>query len=154
METKLVNVYEYPRFFDFAIETIFCEWGDGDINHLNKKKEKLKNSKNKNCYVLVVDNTPVGCFVICKNDIKGHPEFNPNLACVCIAKEYRGKGYANLLLEMANETFLKLDIKKAYLKTTLNGFYEKFGWVFVKKIKVENNTEKIYCKNFQGGARC
>ena len=148
MIKKLINVNENPEFFDFAIETIFSEWGDGNIDHLNKKKEKLKNAPNQNCYVLLIDNVPVGCFVVCENDIKGYPDFNPNLACVCIAKQYRGKGYANYLLTMANEIFLKLNIKEAYLKTTLNNFYEKFGWSFVKNIVVENNVEKLYHKKF------
>ena len=100
-------------------------------------------------YVLKVNSTPVGCCVICKNDIKGYPKLNPNLACVCVDKQFRGKGYSVLLMEKANEIFRSLNLKKAYLKTNLNNFYDKFGWEYVKDIKIKGQVEKLYVKNFK-----
>ncbi len=149
MKIELLNARENLDLFNFAIETIFEEWGDGNIENLNKKKETIKNDQSKNCFVLVIDDIKVGCFVICENDIKGHPEYNPNLACVCIAKEFRGKGYSKNLLNKANETFCNLKIKKAYLKTNLNNFYEKFGWRYMKDIIIDGCTEKLYFQNFK-----
>ena len=73
MKIKIFDVNKKTEFFDFAIETIFAEWGDGNVEHLNHKKEKLKSDTSQNCYVLVINDTPVGCFVICENDIKGYP---------------------------------------------------------------------------------
>ena len=65
------------------------------------KKQKLKTNDLGKCFVLIVNNVPVGCFVICDNDIKGYPDYNPNLACVCIARQYRGLGYSKILLNIA-----------------------------------------------------
>ena len=41
-----------------------------------------------------------------------------------------------------------LKIKKAYLKTKLNNYYDKFGWQYVKDINVDGELEKLYCKLF------
>ena len=86
--------------------------------------------------------------MICKNDIKGYPEYNPNLACVCIAKEFRKQGYSKILMQYANSVIENMQIKKAYLKTDLTNFYEKFGWKFLKEIKIDDKFEKIYKKKF------
>jgi len=141
---QFYKVSPQSKYFDFAVELIFNEWGDGNVEHLKLKKEKLKADTNTICYVLEIENTPVGTFLICTNDIKGYPEFNPNLACVCIAPKFRGKGYSTILMNKSNEVFKQHNIKKAYLKTTLTNFYEKFGWKFVKNIIVDENNEKLY----------
>ena len=148
MNIKLENINEHPEFFDFAIETIFAEWGDNNIEHLNKKKEKLRNQPNQNCYVLVIDNNPIGCFVIRDGDINGHPELSPNLACVCIDKQHRGKGYSKVLMKEAIKAFKLLGVKKAYLKTTLVNFYEKFGWEYLKEMVIDGTRERIYTAEF------
>lgn len=135
--------------FDFALNLIFDEWGDGNKEHLKAKKQSLKEDKITKCYVLILNSTPVGCFVICENDLKGYPEYNPNLACVCVDKNFRGKGYSKILMQKSNEMFRKLNIKTAYLKTNLINFYEKFGWVYVKNIKIDGEDEKLYVQNFE-----
>ena len=117
---ELVEAVVGSEYFDFALNLIFDEWGDGDLEHLKKKKESLRKDETKKCYVLEIDSRPVGCFVICENDIDGHPEYNPNLACVCIDKKFRGQGYSRILMEESNKVFKKLNIKKAYLKTDLD----------------------------------
>lgn len=148
MATKLVKTSFGTKYFDFAMKTIFDEWGDGNLRHLEEKKEKVKNDRDSKCFVMTQNDKPIGCFVICKNDIKGYPEYNPNLACVCIAKEFRKQGYSKLLMQYANSVIENMQIKKAYLKTDLTNFYEKFGWKFLKEIKIDDKFEKIYAKEF------
>lgn len=146
---ELIDTRNNDDLFNFAIDIIFKEWGDGDLAHLVAKKQNLKNDDTRKCFVLVVDDTPIGCFVICENDIKGYPEYNPNLACVCIAEQFRGQGYSKIMLNKANEEFRNLNIKKAYLKTNLNNFYDKFGWIYEKDINVDNCIEKLYYQYFE-----
>ena len=148
MNIKLIEAIYKSKYFDFACELIFAEWGDRNLDNLNAKKEKLKSDTTSKCYVLEINDTPVGCFVVRNNDIKGFEHYNPNLACVCIKKEYRGHGYSNILMEQADLTFKKLDIKKAYLKTDLNNFYEKFGWEYLQDAVIDGKKEKLYKKDF------
>ena len=58
-----------------------------------------------------------------------------------VKKEYRGNGYSRIL----NDAILKeakiRGIKRLYLKTTLDNYYEKFG---AKYLETLANNEKIY----------
>ena len=145
---KFYKINEDSKYFDFAIELIFSEWGDGDKTHLEKKKQIAKNDKLTHCYVLEVDGKPVGAFIICVNDIKGYTQYNPNLACVCVDKKFRGLGYSWLLMNYVDVACKELNIDTLYLKTTLKNFYEKFGWEFVEDITINGIEEKVLIKHF------
>lgn len=129
MKIKCENAKERNRWIDYVCFLISNEWGNGDTEILNSKKQKMINDDDIKPYILLIDEQPIGCFVITKNDIKNNPNYNPNLACVCIENKYRGKGYSKYILNASIEEFKKLNIKKAYLKTSLVGFYEKVGWI-------------------------
>lgn len=143
--SNIIETKYGSNYFDFAMDLIFKEWGDGNLEHLKEKKDKLKNNTNRFCYVLEINSSPVGCFSIYENDIKGYEKFNPNLACVCIDEKYRGLGYSKILMNYVDDAFKNLNIKTAYLKTSLVNFYEKFGWKFVENIE---NNEKVFKKTF------
>ena len=128
MSVRCESANDKEEWFDYVIELIFNEWVKGDNALLLEKKKKMLNDELVKPYVILDDNIPVGCFLIAYNDIKDHPEYNPNLACVCVQKEYRGRGYSNYILKYSVEELKKMDIEYAYLKTDLKGFYEKVGW--------------------------
>ena len=134
---KCVNVKEYPEFFDYAINLILEEWVEEGKR--KQKREKILNEASQETFVVLKNKMPVGCFVICKNDIKNRPELNPNLACVCVEKKHRGKGYSLFILNESKKKLKELGYKQAYLKTDLENFYEKVGWV-----KIETGVESIY----------
>ena len=146
---KFYKIDGNSKYFDFAVELIFSEWGDGDKKHLQNKKEfLLKDDNKRHCFVLEVDNKPVGTFVICNNDIKGYSQYNPNLACVCVDKKYRGLGYSKFLMNYVDDACKELKIDTLYLKTTLKNFYEKFGWEFIDEVTINGEKEKVLIKHF------
>lgn len=149
MNIEIVNTKDNNNLFNFATELIFNEWGDGNVAHLEQKRAKLRNNQDGDCFVLLVNNIPVGCFVICTNDIPNSPHLNPNLACVCITKDFRGQGFSRILMQQANQILKNKNIQTAYLKTTLINFYEKFGWEHIDNIVINDCLEKIYKINLQ-----
>ena len=58
-----------------------------------------------------------------------------------VKKEYRKKGYSKLLNNAILKEAKKLGYKKIYLKSELNGYYEKFGAIYIEDLK---NGEKLY----------
>lgn len=58
-----------------------------------------------------------------------------------VKKEFRGKGYSKILNSAILEEAKNRKIKRLYLKTELNNYYEKFG---AKFIEVLSNGEKLY----------
>ena len=124
---------------NYVVKLIFDEWVKGDELSFLRKKKKMEEDVTVKPYIVLDDEVPVGCFLIVNDDIKGHPEYNPNLACVCVQKEYRGRGYSNYILKYSLRELKKMDIDKAYLKTSLKNFYEKVGWKQMNKVS-ENET--------------
>lgn len=58
-----------------------------------------------------------------------------------VKEEYRGKGYSKILNNAILEEARKRNIKKLYLKTELENYYEKFGAQYLENI---NEKEKLY----------
>lgn len=126
---------------NYVARLIFDEWVKGDEALFLEKKEKIGRDSSARAYIILDNEVPVGCFLIVNDDIKGYPQYNPNLACVCVEKKYRGKGYSNYILKYSLAELKKMNIDKAYLKTNLKNFYEKVGW---REIGEFCENEKIY----------
>lgn len=58
-----------------------------------------------------------------------------------VKEEYRGKGYSRILNDSILAEAKKRNIKKLFLKTDLENYYEKFGARYLEKL---NNGEKLY----------
>ena len=56
-------------------------------------------------------------------------------------EEYRKKGYSKILNDAILKEAKKRKIKRIYLKTSLDNYYEKFGAKYIEKLK---NNEKLY----------
>lgn len=128
MSVRYERANKKEEWANYVAKLIFDEWMKEDKSSFLEKKKKVEKNGVVKPYIILDNEIPVGCFLIVNDDIKGYPEYNPNLACVCVQKEYRGKGYSNYILKYSVEELKKLNIKYAYLKTDLKGFYEKIGW--------------------------
>lgn len=125
----------------YVAKLIFDEWIKKDYSHFLEKKKKMEQDANVKPYVILDNDVPIGCFLITYNDIKGYPQYNPNLSCVCVQREHRGKGYGNYILQYSLIELKKMDTYKAYLKTSLVNFYQKVGW---KPLNEVCDGERIY----------
>ena len=60
-----------------------------------------------------------------------------------VKKEYRGHGYSKILNDAILKEARERGFKEIYLKTTLNDYYEKFGAIFIKKLKTGETLYKF-----------
>ena len=60
-----------------------------------------------------------------------------------VKEEYRGKGYSKILNDAILKEAKRRNIKKIYLKTTLKNYYEKFGAIFIKQLKSNENLYRF-----------
>lgn len=58
-----------------------------------------------------------------------------------VKKEYRGNGHSEVLNDAILKEAKKLGYKKVYLKSDLVNYYEKFGAIYIDKLK---NGENLY----------
>lgn len=63
-----------------------------------------------------------------------------------VKKEYRKKGYSKILNNAILKEAKNRGFDKLFLKTDLNNYYEKFGAIFIKKLKSGENLYYINTK--------
>lgn len=146
---KIYNIKEKQNFIREVAELTEKEWGKyKDINEFNekviKKINKIKNNLNNNNYcklILLDKNELIGFISIFETDGEERKDLSPWYATMYVKKEYRKKGYSKLLNNAILKEAKKLGYKKIYLKSELNGYYEKFGAIYIEDLK---NGEKLY----------
>ena len=147
---KIYNIKDKKEYIKEVAILTQNEWGKQNLtkieyeNKINKKCEKIiKNLDNKNyCkLILLKDNILIGFISIFEHDCKERQEFSPWYATMFVKREYRGKGYSKILNNAILEEAKRRRLKRLYLKTKLNNYYEKFG---AKFLEILENGEKIY----------
>ena len=98
-------------------------------------------------FAAVVDGKIVGMTSLLKTDYYPLPEIFPWVSCVFVEKEYRGNRISEKLITAANEYAKSLGFEKTYIPTEFTGFYEKFGYAYVKDIvNYGGGTDRLYMK--------
>ena len=147
---KIYNIKDKQEYLREVAILTQLEWGKNNLskeefeNKVDKKIEKIKNSFEKKDYcklILLDDNKLVGFISIFPTDGEERKDLSPWYATMYVKKEFRGKGYSKILNNAILEEAKKRKIKRLYLKTELNNYYEKFG---AKFIEVLSNGEKLY----------
>ena len=73
---------------------------------------------------------------VAKLEYEEEKELTPWYATMYVKKEYRKHGYSKLLNDAVLNEAQNRKFKIIYLKTTLKNYYEKFGAIFIKKLKL------------------
>ena len=83
----------------------------------------------------------IGFISIFPKDCEERDDLTPWYATMFVKKEFRGKGYSKILNNEILKEAKRRKFNKIYLKTDLDGYYEKFGAKFIEKLK---GKEKLY----------
>lgn len=83
----------------------------------------------------------IGFISIFPNDGEEEMELTPWYATMYVKEKYRNNGYSRILNDAILKEARNRKITKIYLKTNLQNYYEKFGAIFVKKLK---SGERLY----------
>ena len=79
-------------------------------------------------YVMVDNESIVGCFSIVPMDFVSRPDLSPWFAGLFVAEGARGHNYGKQLLEHAATEARRMKIPALYLGTGHDNYYERFGW--------------------------
>ena len=144
---KLYNVKDCIEDLDEIMEWSYEEWGKYFRSSKEEKIAKIKELIQKGeefpqIYAIKDNGVLVGSFTIKDKDLEGS-ELSPWIACVLVKKELRGKGYGRVVLENIKKV---IDEKypEIYLFTSLNNFYEKIGFEYIKDVNHNGEIEKLY----------
>jgi GNAT superfamily N-acetyltransferase len=99
-------------------------------------------------WYLMMDDKKIaaGCGII-TNDFISRMDLWPWLCALYVRNEYRGRSLSEQLLAHATAEAGRLGFEQLYLTTTLDGFYEKYGWTRIEDgFSVLDGPSRIYIK--------
>ena len=138
---------------DEVLDVIYDQWGQFFRKSKSRRKEIIKDAIDENkkfpqMYILKDDNTLIGSFSFKERELAGD-EFkgSPWVSCLIIKKEFRGKGYGEILLQYLDKISQE-NYKQVYLLTEHIGLYEKIGFQYIKEIDHNGQINRLYVKNY------
>ena len=126
------------------------EWGKSNLTKqeyevkINKKIEKIKKFFDNKYYcklILLKEDELIGFISIFPTDGDERKDLTPWYATMYVKDKFRGKGYSKILNKAILKEAKNRKIKRLYLKTDLENYYEKFGAIYMEKL---SNGEKLY----------
>ncbi|MBE5861289.1 MAG: GNAT family N-acetyltransferase [Lachnospiraceae bacterium] len=123
-----------------------CSWEEVK-EHVSQVIREWQLTDWETMFVAVMDGKIVGMTSLLKEDYYPLPEIFPWVSCVFVEKEYRGERISEKLIAKANEYAKTLGFTKTYIPTEFSGFYEKYGYTYVKDIvNYGGGTDRLYVK--------
>ena len=131
-----MNTFEYitlrdrPELADTAAEWFHDFWGVPKEAYLVCMNAYLDKATEYGWYLCLDGEKIIGGLGVIENDFHDRKDLSPNICAVYTDEEYRGKGIAGNLLNMAVEDLRARGISPVYLITDHTDFYERYGWEF------------------------
>ena len=151
---KIISLKDEPTFKEKASKYFSSKWNISSSIYLKSIQEFINNDEKTiypRWYLLINkknNNEIIGGIGVIKNDFHLEKRLSPNICALYINESYRNKGIAKCLLNYVCGELKILGLKKIYLLTDLDNFYEKCNFKFLKFAKNEdsNTFSKIYVK--------
>lgn len=140
-EYKYMTLRERPELIDIASEWFHDKWGVDKEAYYECMESYLNKETEYGWYLCMNGDSVIGGLGVIENDFHNRKDLFPNLCAVYTEKEYRKKGIAGHLLDMAVEDLKSKGISPIYLVTDHTGFYERYGWEFLCLVQGDGEPE-------------
>ena len=132
-----VTLREKPSLKDEAAKWFHDKWRVPKDAYLECMENFLKKETEYGWYLCLDNEKIVGGVGVIENDFHDRKDLSPNICALYVEEEYRNKGIARYLLDMAIQDLKLKGITPVYLVTDHIGFYEKYGWQFLCMVKTD-----------------
>lgn len=140
-EYSYITLMEKPELKDIAASWFHSKWGVPKEAYLECMDAYL-NKETKNGWYLCLDGEKiVGGLGVIDNDFHDRKDLAPNVCAVYTEDEYRCKGIAGELLNLAVEDMKNKGVTPIYLVTDHIDFYERYGWEFLCMVQGDDEPE-------------
>ena len=141
-----VALRQKPQWMERAAAWFHDKWGVPKDVYLQCMKAYLDRETEYGWYLCLDGEQIIGGLGVIANDFHVRKDLTPNICAVYTEEEYRGKGIAGRLLNMAVEELRSKGITPVYLLTDHTGFYERYGWQFLCMVQGngENGLSRMY----------
>ncbi len=94
-------------------------------------------------YAVIEGGRIIGGAGVIENDYHDRKDLSPNLCALYVEEEYRRRGIAGRILDLAAADMKTFGIDKLYLITDHTSFYERYGWNFLCMVQPDGEPEMI-----------
>ena len=136
-----IALRDKPELMDAAAEWFHSKWGVPKEAYLECMESYLNNDTEYGWYLCLDEDKIAGGLGVIDNDFHNRKDLSPNICAVYTEEEYRGKGVAGRLLNMAVDDLRSKGITPVYLVTDHTGFYERYGWEFLCMVQGDGEED-------------
>ena len=136
-----ISLREAPALLDGAAEWFHARWGVPKQAYLECMEACLNRESEYGWYLCLDGERIIGGLGIVENDFHDRRDLAPNVCAVYTEPEYRGRGVAGRLLNLAVYDMRRRGIAPLYLVTNHVGFYERYGWEFLCMVQGDGEAE-------------
>lgn len=130
-EYRYITLVEKPMIKDLAAEWFHSKWGVPKEAYMECMSAYLNKETEYGWYLCLDGEKIVAGLGVIENDFHNRKDLAPNVCAVYTEEEYRCKGIAGNLLNMAVADMKNKGITPIYLITNHTTFYERYGWEFL-----------------------
>ena len=141
-DLKYITLREMPELKNDAAEWFHCKWGVPAQAYLECMDQYLCGDSEYGWYLCLDSDKIVAGMGVIENDFHDRKDLKPNICAVFTEEEYRSRGIAGRLLDLAVEDLRSKGISPVYLVTDHTGFYERYGWDFLCMAQGDGEPEK------------
>ena len=140
-EYSYVSLRDRPELKDSAAEWFHRKWGVPREAYLECMDGYLSGATEYGWYLCLDGGRIAGGLGVIENDFHDRKDLRPNICAVYTEEEYRCRGIAGRLLDMAVNDLKAGGITPVYLVSDHTGFYEKYGWEFLCMVQGDGEPE-------------
>ena len=135
-----VTLRERPDLKRTAAEWFHGKWDVPADAYLECMETYLKRETEYGWFLCLDGSRIVGGLGVIENDFHDRKDLSPNICAVYTEEEYRRRGIAGRLLNLAVDDLKSKGISPVYLVTDHVGFYERYGWSFLCMVKEDGKS--------------
>lgn len=140
-EYRYITLVEKPMIKDLAAEWFHSKWGVPKEAYMECMSAYLNKETEYGWYLCLDGEKIVAGLGVIENDFHNRKDLAPNVCAVYTEEEYRCKGIAGNLLNMAVADMKNKGITPIYLITNHTTFYERYGWEFLCMVQGDNEPD-------------
>lgn len=136
-----LSLRERPELKNTAAEWFHSKWGVPAEAYLACMDSYLNQETEYGWYLCLDGEKIVSGLGVIENDFHDRKDLSPNVCAVFTEEDYRCKGIAGHLLNMAVEDLRSKGVSPVYLVTDHTGFYERYGWEFLCMVQGDGEPD-------------
>ncbi len=136
-ELNYLNLRARPELKEPGARWFSSKWRVPEEAYLECMGAYLGGQTEYGWYLCLSGDRIAGGLGVIDNDFHARKDLTPNICAVYTEPEFRRRGIAGKLLNMAVEELRAAGVAPVYLVTDHTGFYERYGWEFLCPVQCE-----------------